>query len=174
MKPYYEFLKDFEFQKPISELTYRIKSLLRYNIDMDVFLPTKGRNLQRGFVWSLEQKRELILSIFLRKHIPHIATIDISKGTATHIQVIDGKQRVSTIIAFAKDEFTIPFEGEEYLFSQLPEDYRIAFLSSYLRTYVMNEHYDNEITDDEKIRWFKFLNFAGTPQDKEYLELLDK
>lgn len=34
-----------------------------YKLDFDVYLPTKGKNLQRPFCWTLAQKRELILSM---------------------------------------------------------------------------------------------------------------
>ena len=32
-------------------------------MDWDVYLPTKNLNLQRPFVWTLNQKRELIYSL---------------------------------------------------------------------------------------------------------------
>lgn len=39
---------------------------------------------------------------------------------------------------------------------------------------VVNELYKNTITDEDKITWFKFLNFAGTPQDVEHINNLNK
>ncbi len=37
--------------------------------DFEVYLPTKGTNLQRELVWTLEQKKELIKSIILEREI---------------------------------------------------------------------------------------------------------
>ena len=35
--------------------------------------------------------------------------------------------------------------------------------------------YDTEqISDDDKIRWFNQLNFAGTPQEQEHIDKLKK
>jgi hypothetical protein len=46
-------------------------------IDFDVYLPTKGINLQREKVWSLLQKRELIMSILMERFIPNICTLSL-------------------------------------------------------------------------------------------------
>jgi hypothetical protein len=63
-------------------------------------------------------------------------------------------------------------EGKEYLFSELPNDYQQAIDHFYFRYYVVNEQWDKRITDEQKISWFKFINFAGTPQDEEHLNSL--
>ena len=47
------------------------------NIDFDVYLPTKGKNLQRDFVWTLLQKREIIWSILMNRHIPRMSMLNI-------------------------------------------------------------------------------------------------
>ena len=47
-------------------------------IDWDVYLPTKQMNLQRPLVWTLEQKQELIYSIFKGIQLPPISLIQIS------------------------------------------------------------------------------------------------
>ena len=156
-----------------SELSSNVKYLIRQNIDFDVYLTTKKRNLQRGFCWSLDQKRELINSMLIGRHIPHFAIVNIINPlneSEEILQVIDGKQRLSTIIAFYSNLFTIEIEGSEYYFADLPIDYQMAISHFELRYYVVNEPYGNPMTDDQKINWFKFINFAGTPQEKEYLE----
>jgi hypothetical protein len=42
------------------EISSSIKYFKKLTIDWDVFLPTIGKNLQRDFVWTIEQKRSLI------------------------------------------------------------------------------------------------------------------
>ena len=83
--------------------------------------------------------------------------------------IIDGKQRLSTIFDFIDDKFTVEIESKEYLFSELPEDYQEAITYYHFRYYVVNESWDTRITDDQKVAWFKFINFAGTPQDAVHL-----
>src|SRR5207302_783900 len=76
-----------------------------YSIDFDVFLPSKNMNLQRGFVWTRLQKQELMISILKGVRIPPIAAIQykINGGhlkEATILKIIDGKQRLSSLLSF--------------------------------------------------------------------------
>ena len=159
----------------IGEVCSSIKYFKQNNIDWDVYLPTRGKNLQRDFVWTLSQKRELIWSVLIGRHIPHVAlinTIDKENEGQDLWLVIDGKQRLSTLIYFTDDKFTLDVDGVEYLFSELPQDYQQAINHFYFRYYVVNEDWDNRITDEQKIQWFKFINFSGTPQDEQHLNSL--
>lgn len=155
-----------------------IKYLKKLNIDFDVYLPSKNMNLQRDFVWTLEQKRELIWSLLIDRHIPHLALMNcyskVNENDDVYL-VIDGKQRLSTMFDFVDDKFTIIIDNQEYLFSQLPDEYKSDLLCEMkVRYWVVNEQYKNTITDEDKITWFKFLNFAGTPQDVEHINNLNK
>jgi uncharacterized protein with ParB-like and HNH nuclease domain len=156
-------------------LTSRIKYFKTKTIDWDIYLPTRGRNLQRNYVWSIEQKRELIWSVLIRRHIPPCAiinTIDKEDESKDIYLIIDGKQRLSTIFDFIDDKFTIIIENIEYLYSELPVDYQQEIANYNFHYYIINEPWDNRITDDQKITWFKFINFAGTQQEKDHLKSL--
>lgn len=159
-----------------SEISSQVKYFSKKNIDWNVFLTTKGKNLQRDFVWTLEQKRELINSILIGRHIPHCAIVNIvdPKDDSKDIyQIIDGKQRLSSMIDFYENKFTIIIDNKEYYFNDLPNDYQLAISHFHFRYYVVNEPWGNPMTDDQKINWFKFINFAGTPQDTEHLNSLN-
>ena len=161
----------------IEETSSTFRYFRKTNIDWDVYLPTKQINLQRDFVWTLEQKRELIFSLLIGRHIPHCAVINIidqNDDRKDINQIIDGKQRLSTIFSFLDDKFTIVIDDEEYLFSELPNEYKQVFNTTYFRYYLVNEQHNKPITDDQKIQWFKFINFSGTPQDKEHINKLSK
>ncbi len=148
------------------EIGTNLKYFKNLNIDWDVFLPSIGKNLQRGFVWTLEQKRELIWSVFIGRHIPHLAIVNTSSDV---YQIIDGKQRLSTLIDFVNDKFALEIDGAEMLYSQLPVDYQKALDNLYFRYYRLCENFDEVISDEDKIKWFQFINFAGTPQDMEHM-----
>ena len=47
------------------------------NIDFDVYLPSRGRNLQRDYVWTTDQKRELIWSVLMKRHISRMAILNV-------------------------------------------------------------------------------------------------
>ncbi|MCK9576240.1 MAG: DUF262 domain-containing protein [Candidatus Pacearchaeota archaeon] len=149
----------------------------RYNhkFDFDIFLPTKGKNLQRPFCWTIEQKRELITSVLMGRDIPHFTIIISEFEDRTKVyKVMDGKQRLSTLIGFVKDEFTFAFEGKEYLFSEMPEEIQKHVMSFHIHFDQAYEYWDDLISDDNKIAWFEQINFAGTPQDVEHLNNLKK
>lgn len=163
---------DLKIEERCSSLKYFKES----KIDWEVYLPTKDKNLQRAFVWTLEQQRELIWSVLIGRHIPHcalISAIDKNDSNKELFLVIDGKQRLRTLIGFTQNLFTLLIDGNEYLFSQLPYDYQQAIDLFYFRYYVVHEELDKRITDEQKINWFKFLNYAGTPQDAEHLRNLE-
>lgn len=155
-----------------NELSSQLKYFTRQNIDWNVYLPTKCKNLQRDFVWTLEQKRELIKSMLICRHIPHCAIVNIGDPNNDHkdiLQIIDGKQRLSAMVDFYENKFTIELEGKEYYFKDLPNDYQLEISHYYIKYYVVNERFGSPMTDEQKINWFKFINFAGTPQDAEHL-----
>jgi len=139
-------------------------------VDWDVFLPSKGKNLQREFVWTIEQKRELIYSIFKGIKLPSITIIQYDHKI---YKIIDGKQRLSTLLSFCKNEFSIFWEGNEYYFKDLDWDIQGEFLShGIIKSDIGYEYPDKLISDDDKIAWFEMINFAGTPQDIEHLKSL--
>jgi len=139
-------------------------------IDYNVYLPTKGKYLQRDFCWSLEQKRELIWSILMKRFIQRLAMINTKNGI---YQIIDGKQRLSTMIDFYNNKFTLLIDDSELFFNQLPSDYQNVIGHYMFAYYIVNEDFDYQYSDEDKINWFKFINFAGTPQDTEHFKSLE-
>ena len=146
--------------------------------DFDVYLPTYDMNLQRDFVWSLEQKRELIHSFILERTVPNIVVIQHhSDDFKDYVhQIVDGKQRLSTIISFLKNEFSVILDGEElyhddFLYELDGKVYNLFKSASTipLNADIYYDYPDERFSDDDKIRLFKLCNFFGTPQDTEHL-----
>jgi hypothetical protein len=141
-----------------------------YKLDFDVWLPSKNKNLQRPFVWTLFQKRELILSILKGVMIAPISVINYDHRI---YKIIDGKQRLSTLISFVKNEFSIEVDGDEYYFSDLDKDTAQGeFMYRSIKADIGYEYPHQPISDDDLIAWFEMINFAGTPQDAEHLKNL--
>jgi uncharacterized protein with ParB-like and HNH nuclease domain len=141
-------------------------------IDYDVYLPTKNKNLQRDYVWTVEQKRELIWSVLMNRHIPRMAMLNVvseKENTKGTYQVIDGKQRLSAMIDFYKGKYDLIIDEQSYYFKDLPEDYQRVVSGFMFPYYVVNEDFGNSFSDEDKISWFRYINFAGTPQDAEHL-----
>lgn len=140
-------------------------------IDYDVYLPEYGINLQRDYCWDVEQKRELIYSVLMKRFIPRLSFLCGSDGV---YQVIDGKQRLNALLGFYNNLFDIIVDDISYYFKDLLNDYQ-RVIGGYMIPYtIVYEDYDNVVTDDDKISWFKFINYAGTPMDKEHLNKFKK
>lgn len=143
-----------------------------YTVDTDIRLEKYGYNLQRPFVWTLLQQQELIWSVFMGRPIPPFVFIQHSDDRfgMEHItmQVIDGKQRLTSIFRYMDNEFPIIVDREEVFFKDLDKmaQHRINFFD--LRAQIYYSYKNDPITDDEKIVIFNHYNFAGTPQEEEH------
>lgn len=157
---------------------WSMRSLLKPEwgeLDFDVFLPSRGFNLQRPFVWTLFQKRQLILSVIKGIPLPKIALIqqDLDKDRSDRVfQVIDGKQRLGAIIEYLKGEYPIIVNDKEYFYEDLCSQLQGDIGTYSPRGDVAYSYWDKPISDDDKIAWFNQINFAGTPQDIEHMERL--
>lgn len=112
-------------------------------------------DFQRDLVWNKEKQQKLIDSIMRGWHIPPIHLVKIEGKD--YYEVLDGKQRLSSVFSFYKDEF--PFKGnfspdiEEFKeldrkkFSQLPESSKRKFLFTRIRILEVSEVKLNEATE---------------------------
>jgi hypothetical protein len=132
-------------------------------LDLEVYLPTLGVNLQRGLVWTPKQKGQLIESIVAKKAIAPFTMAYYIKEDNDSLPVIDGKQRLSTIIAFLAGE-TFPLFNGNYSFEELPEEYQQAILRFPIRA-----RRGEDLTDRQMVEVFEYLNFLGTPQEEAHL-----
>lgn len=66
----------------------------------DIFIPA----YQRKFVWDVDRQSKFIESVLLGLPIPYIFTADIHDG---RLEIVDGSQRLRTLVAFVKDALTI-------------------------------------------------------------------
>ena len=121
---------------------------------------------QRGLVWDQEDKEKLIDSIFQGIEIGKFAFIKLPfKVNEPAYEILDGKQRMSTIIEFYEDKFT--YKG--YYFSQLHPGDIFNFLD-----YNITVGETEDLTDKQKYDYFLKLNTTGKPQDPEHIEKIKK
>jgi len=149
----------------------------RYVIDYDIKL-SNGKNLQRDFVWTIEQKRSLIVSLMKELQIPNFAIVVYQDDSLSHkdrvttYKIIDGKQRLKTIEEFYKGEFGLLVDGVEYFYNDLDDMAQYRVIDYSLLFNVVYEYPDTKLSDDQLISWFELVNFAGTSQDLDHLEKL--
>ena len=154
---------------------YFVSQDCRYIFDFDVWLPSINMNLQRPLVWTEHQKSEFIISVLKGINIPPISVVQLNgiKDELTRFEVIDGKQRLSTAMAFCRGEFPLIWNGNKYYFKDLDKSAQNTIGGDYYLRFDIAYHYDDEpITDQQKIDWFEMINFTGTPQDEPHLNSL--
>ena len=76
---------------------------------------------QRGHVWTLPQRKGLLKNIITKKPIPAIFLYKEASGSKYSYNILDGKQRLESIILFINDsynDFKIP-RWRDYFFNSL-------------------------------------------------------
>ena len=148
-------------------------------LDVDVYLPTLGVNLQRAFVWTQFQQEQFILSLLKGIDIPPYTIIHDRERQGKdngpqYFEVIDGKQRLCSAIAYADNKFSIEVAGVRYFFRDLSKERQRQLLTTGLCANIAYNYKHTPISDAQKVEWFNFINFAGTPADLEHKRSLEK
>lgn len=120
---------------------------------------------QRGDVWGTTRRQNLIRSILIGVPIPSVIINDrFSADWGECMAVIDGKQRITTLLMFLESELKVPaawfgIEGDEITFEELP----IARQRG-IRCMPMpvSEGQLSSITEEEHV--FELVNYGGVPQ----------
>lgn len=145
----------------------------RKEYDFEIYLPKYGVNLQRPYVWKDYQQSEYIISLLEERPLENVIVIqhDSDEGKTT-IQVVDGKQRLSTIQKFLLGEISVTINNKKVWWSDFDENAKRYFKSRISNITAVVYYDDDNLTDDDKIRLFNFYNFSGTPQTEEHKNML--
>jgi hypothetical protein len=154
--------------KSYDSRTYSINDFVEWDAAKQLELNPK---FQRRAVWTDKAKSYLVDTILRGKPIPKIfirQKINVTTKTSIR-EVVDGQQRLRTILSYIKDGFTVSSgHNTEYgnlLFSQLPEEIQAQLLGYEVSVDLLINLPDAEILDI-----FSRLNsYAVTLNDQEKL-----
>lgn len=144
----------------VSAIQRTVKSLAKNPATLDFSLV-----IQRNLRWTKEQKSSLIESILLGYPIPAVYTLR-AKGDDKVLLMLDGKQRMSTLIQFVNGSADWKLTGLDPVygidingltFDELPEEFK-EIISDKTITFYQFE----KLTTDQRDQLFKRLN-SGTP-----------
>lgn len=146
------------FSQDISELFNKLYS---FGVDLEP-------DYQRGYVWEESDKVELIRSIFDGIEIGKFVFVSLPySGVRTKFyEILDGKQRLSTIKDFRESKFK--FEG--YFWHELSIKDRSFFENSMVSVGEVREGASKEFILNQFIR----LNSFGKVMDTKHLERIKK
>lgn len=133
---------------------------------------------QRDFCWTVEDKQNLIESIYrgvdcgkivLRKRRFEFVEEELKKGNeeVAFNDIVDGKQRLNALFGFINNEF--PDKNGKYykdfsILAQRRLSGKLCFTLAQL---------DERTTDEDVIKVFMLVNFSGKFMSKEHLDYVD-
>lgn len=125
---------------------------------------------QRGLVWTLEQKQSYVMNLFLEKAVVAPTLIlnwIVEENEKNSFEVLDGKQRLSTLFDFMDNKF--PLANGKYFYDLSSDDTRYI-----LRLDVRYTRIEcicgRNLTLDEKIKLFLEVNELGTKMSDKHIE----
>ncbi|MHA1402091.1 MAG: DUF262 domain-containing protein, partial [Candidatus Heimdallarchaeaceae archaeon] len=123
---------------------------------------------QRGNVWDIEDKRSLIESMFNNIDIGKFVVIHSGDYSAKYLyEVLDGKQRIQTLLDFMESRFT--YKGKTFDELHPRDQWHIKDYPISLGE-IKSLSGDNKLTTKQKYKQFLKLNTCGKLVDPEHIE----
>lgn len=149
-------------------------TILEYNNDPIVYVNKKAKHYQREFCWTLDDKQQMIESIYNNvdcgliivrlRSIAEITKLYRNGDVPSFRDIVDGKQRLEALRGFIYDEYP-DLHGN--LFSDLSDEAQYRLMQSKALTYA---EIAEDSSDDLILRQFLKMNFCGKPQSPEHLK----
>lgn len=139
---------------------------------LDFYLKNEEGNInlspeyQRDFVWTLDQKQEYIMALLKSRAEIRPVFIQEFDGENEKFEVVDGKQRLSSIFGFINDEFHLE---DGTLFSQLSEE-DVKKILRFNVEYTRFISFSDKIPHDFKLELFLEINAKGTQMSNEQIK----
>ncbi|MGL9969412.1 HNH endonuclease family protein [Enterococcus sp. DIV1420a] len=117
---------------------------------------------QRNYIYA-DGNRDVAVIQSIFKGYP-LGLIYFNKTANGYLEVLDGQQRITSIGRFIKSKFAVKDEnGMEQYFSGLNKDTQIKIMDTELLVYECTG------TESEIKEWFKTINIAGIPLNRQEL-----
>lgn len=116
---------------------------------------------QRNYLYAEQNgAREMAVIESVLKGYP-IGLLYFNRVDDTHLEVLDGQQRITSLGRFLTRKFAIKIDGMEQYFDYMAEDLREKILKTELLVY------ECEGTESEIKEWFKTINIVGLPLEEQ-------
>ena len=123
---------------------------------------------QRNYIYADGKKDVAVIESVLKGYPLGLIYFNRNKdhqSPQTELEVLDGQQRITSLGRFIKNKFAVKINGLEQIFDGLNEGLRQKINQTKLLVYICEgegEHAEEEIKE-----WFKTINIAGIPLNKQ-------
>lgn len=163
--------RPYEDRLEIITLCERLKSFYdKYKGICKNIVPFDTPEYQRALVWTLKQKQDYITNLFngMAEIRPTILLYYEDKKDI--YEVLDGKQRLTTLFQFIDNEFAIIVDGEEVYFNDLIDtDKKFILNHNVYWTRIMSFKVLEPIALEDKLTLFLEKNYLGTHMSDEQI-----
>lgn len=115
---------------------------------------------QRHYIYNDGKRDVAVIDSLLKGYPLGLIYFNVAGDT---LEVLDGQQRITSVGRFVTGKFAIKVNGREQTFSSLPKEDQQKILGSDLLVY------ECEGTETEIKDWFRTINIAGVPLNKQEL-----
>ncbi|WP_370905905.1 DUF262 domain-containing protein [Citrobacter koseri] len=142
-----------------------------YPIDMYINWIRQGAlnfcaEYQREYVWGIDEQQAFLRILVSGFPIGSVALAkapdwDVCDGP--YIEVVDGKQRLTTLKMFINNEIPMVLSGEEIYWFEFTRAEQLSFGRPTLSAVILDD-----ATVCDRIAYFVAVNFTGVPQSEEH------
>ena len=118
---------------------------------------------QRNYIYA-DGKRDVAVIESVLKGYP-LGLIYFNRKEDGRLEVLDGQQRITSLGRFLKNKFAVKINGLEQIFDGLDEGLQNKILNTELLVYICEG--DGEQAEEEIKEWFKTINIAGIPLNRQ-------
>ncbi|EGV4406626.1 DUF262 domain-containing protein, partial [Salmonella enterica] len=123
-------------------------------------------NYQREYVWGHEEQQSFLNVVISGFPIGSVALAkapDWYSRELPYIEVVDGKQRLTTLKKFITNEIPIILADGSLYWRDMTRAEQLAFGRRSLPAIVLDE-----VTYKDRLAYFMAVNFTGVPQSEEH------
>lgn len=115
---------------------------------------------QRNYLYAKQKREESVIQSVLKGY--PLGLIYLNKVGADRYEVLDGQQRITSLGRFLTGKFSLlDANGTPHYFTSMPDDQKRKIRETRLTIYIC------EGTETEIKEWFKTINIAGIPLNKQ-------
>jgi len=127
---------------------------------------------QRSYVWT-HKEQQAMLHTFLSRLPMQMISLTTSSKAKKYMIIVDGKQRLTTLIMFLENKIPFLHKGKEIFWRDIDKTTQRILTKQSLPSIELYCHDGSDVSIEAQIHYFMRINFTGVPQSKEHQKYLE-